>query len=278
MSQQTSFEARIALRPRSLDETFDLSLAYLRVFSRDLRRLLVVSVLATVTLPVLCWLLFGLVNAEAVALAVVTGGVAERSVTAFAGRHLFGNPASVKAAWGAVLRRPFFGLSAVLIPTLPALMVLGSDFDDAWLGFAIVLGFFWPFVLASHAHLSEVVYLEQLAVGRAGQRARALVAYRFGRALGLVLAGLLVRGLFVYGTYTTAAFLFGFVLQFKGVTQTMGPAFLVLGYALSGPFMALVRFFDYIDARTRREGWDIQVRFNAIAQQERVAKERSLAA
>lgn len=275
---QTSFDARIVLRPRSLDETFDLALAYLRVFGRDLRRPIVVATLVSALPALAAWLLFGLTEAEAVAVALVTSGFAERSVTAFAGRHLFGNPASVKSAWGITSRRPLFSLLGVGLAAVPALMVLASDFDDAWLGFGIMLGVFWPFLLASHSHLSEVAYLEHLPLGRAMQRARALVAFRFGRALALLLAGLVMRGLFVFGTYSAAFTLFAFVLQFKGVADTLGPAFLVLGYALSGPYMALVRFFDYIDARTRREGWDIQVRFNAIAHRERLAKERSLAA
>ena len=49
-----------------------------------------------------------------------------------------------------------------------------------------------------------------------------------------------------------------------------------------GPFRGRGIIFkgytDYIDARTRREGWDIQVRFNAIAQRERQERARSLAA
>lgn len=275
---QTSFDARITLRPRSLDETFDLALAYLRVFAKDLRKPLIVASLVGGLPAIAGWVLFGLSEAEAVAIVVVTGGFAERSVTAFAGRHLFGNPASLGAAWGATMKRSFFSLFGVLLASVPILMVLASDFDETWLGFGIMLGVFWPFILASHSHMSEVAFLEQLGVGRSAQRARALVAFRFGRGLALLLAGAMVRGLFVFGAYSAAAFLFGFVLQFKGVADTLGPAFLVLGYVLSGPYMALVRFFDYIDARTRREGWDIQVRFNAIAHRERLAKERRLAA
>lgn len=278
MSQATSFEARIALRPRSLDETFDLALAYLREFGRELRRPLIVATLVGAAPPIALWLLFGLSEAELVAIVVITAGFAERSVTTFAGRHLFANPASTGAAWKVTLQNSVFGLLSILFVMLPVCMMFGSDFEDMMTGLGVVLGCFWPFLLASHAHLAEVSHLEQLSFGRAAKRARALVSYRFGRALGLLISSVLVRALFVIGTYSAISFLFGLVLQFKGVSETLGPAFAVLGYALSGPYMALVRFFDYIDARTRREGWDIQVRFNAIAHKAREEREGRLAA
>ena len=39
---------------------------------------------------------------------------------------------------------------------------------------------------------------------------------------------------------------------------------LLLGLHLSIPLVATTRFLAYIDNRTRRDGWDIQVRFLAI--------------
>lgn len=274
----TSFEARVTLRPRSLDETFDLALAYLRVHIRDLRGPILVATLAAWLPVVIGFLVLGLSDTEVIALGLVLTGLAERSITVYAGRHLFGNPTSIRGAWAATGRRLAFGLATNLFAICPILALVLSDYDETWIVIVTMLGFVWPFMIASHVHLAEVHHLEQLPLGRAAQRARALIAYRFGRAVGLLTMGALVRALFVLAMSSGAAFLFSFVLQFKGVSGIAGPLFGMLGYTLSGPFVALARFFDYIDARTRREGWDIQIRFNAIAQKERQAAERRLAA
>ena len=45
-----------------------------------------------------------------------------------------------------------------------------------------------------------------------------------------------------------------------------GSTYALLGYFLSVPYVASARFLGYVDSRTRREGWDIQVRFAALLQ------------
>jgi len=274
----TSFEPRITLRPRSQDEIFDLALAYLRAFARDYRRPILVAVLVSALPAILVHLLWAWEVGPLLALVMITAGISERSITLFAGRHVFGNEAGTWSAWRSTLRSIVFGSTTVVLGALPALMIAGSDFDEDWSVGGVMLGMVWPFLLASHLHLSEVRHLEQLGLAKAGQRARALVSYRFSRALGLIVTGTIVRVLFVLGTYSAALFILVIVFQFKGVGDTFGPAFVVLGYALASPFLSLVRFFDYIDARTRREGWDIQVRFNAIAQKDRLSRKSRLAA
>ena len=59
------------------------------------------------------------------------------------------------------------------------------------------------------------------------------------------------------------------LLQFQNVPGHIYDWSFIFGFVISGPFVAVARLFEYVDARTRREGWDIQVRFNAIAQRER---------
>jgi hypothetical protein len=43
-------------------------------------------------------------------------------------------------------------------------------------------------------------------------------------------------------------------------------AFALAGFFVAAPFVALLRFFLYLNVRTRVEGWDVQTRFVAIAQ------------
>jgi hypothetical protein len=202
----------------------------------------------------------------------------ERMITVYAGRHLFQNQAQKRAAFKAVLKRlPLVSLWA-LVSAGPILVMLADTEETGLLVLGVFCLTFWPFILASHVYLGEAAFLEQLGAGRAMKRARILVTYRFGRALGLVVAQTLVRALFVVSVMFGTSFLIEFVLQFQGVPEAVEYWAGIGGYVLSGPYVALVRLFDYVDARTRREGWDIQVRFNAIAQKHREEKASRIAA
>lgn len=274
----TSFEARIVLRPRSLDETFDLALAYLRTTALDFVRLFVVLTAGAAILIVGSSYALDLDWGQRVAVALVVVTMMERVVTVFAGRHLFQNEAKTRASLTAVLKRSPLVLGWALFATGPLVITL-LDTEEVGL---IVLGIFlltvWPFILATHLYLGEAAFLEQLNLGRAMKRTRVLVTYRFGRALGMIVSQALVRGLFVVTAMFGTSFLVEFVLQFQGVPEAVTWWAAIFGYVLSGPYVALVRLFDYVDARTRREGWDIQVRFNAIAQREREERAKRLAA
>ena len=65
--------------------------------------------------------------------------------------------------------------------------------------------------------------------------------------------------------------LFDFVLQvgkpFGSLIDEGGSASSLLGLFLAVPYWATARFLLYVDLRTRRDGWDVQVRFMALASQ-----------
>jgi hypothetical protein len=48
------------------------------------------------------------------------------------------------------------------------------------------------------------------------------------------------------------------------LTEEGGSLFAIAGLLASVPLTATIRFLAYIDARTRRDAWDVQVRFMAI--------------
>jgi hypothetical protein len=48
-----------------------------------------------------------------------------------------------------------------------------------------------------------------------------------------------------------------------------------LGLGLAQAYLAVMRFLLYVDCRTRREGWDLQVQMSALVQ---VARSRGLGA
>ena len=71
----------------------------------------------------------------------------------------------------------------------------------------------------------------------------------------------------------------GFVLQLGHPTGELfsdgGSGFAVLGALLAVPLAAAVRFLGYVDLRTRKEGWDIQLRFVALAEQSALGRRRA---
>ena len=70
-----------------------------------------------------------------------------------------------------------------------------------------------------------------------------------------------------------------YVLQLGHPTGSLwndgGSGFAVLGALLAVPLGAAMRFLGYIDLRTRKEGWDIQLRFVALAEQSALGRRRA---
>lgn len=275
----SSFDARIALRPRALDETLDLALAYCRSSLGDFAKLFLTLTTIGGALVIAASIVFDLDLYGRCAVVILISPLLERVVTVFSGRHIFRNEPSIGRSALEVLRRlPLLVIVAIGVGAPLTPMLLTGVEDETWIGVAGVFGSFWPFLLASYAYFSEVALLEQLPVGRAARRTRVLGAHRFGRGLGLVIIGGLIRVLIAGATELTARFTLGFLLQFGNVGDAIGGWPAVLGYLLAGQYLSVARIFDYVDARTRREGWDIQVRFNAIAERAREAEARRHAA
>ena len=279
----TSFDPRIVLRPRSLEETLDLALAYARVHRKDFARVLVLSV--------------GVVMAGLVALkrqldlpwehvwlvALAVTPILERIVTVYAGSHLFGNPAELRSGLVKIGKRlPLMLASAILISS-PWLPMLATRFDDPfWIGVATLQGSVWLFLIPRTLYFSQVALLESQPTAAAWKRSWLLVSERFGRAVGFTLTTLAIRLMVMYSAELIVRFVVSMLLQLGEPLDTLGDnrgswAALV-GWFAAAQLVALARLFDYVDARTRREGWDIQVRFKAIAAKARQEQARRIAA
>lgn len=276
-AESVSFNARIVLRPRTLDETLDLALTYMRLSAKDFGKLIALTVGVASAILIAVGVIFDLTFWQRLAVAMWMSPFVEQMVTVYGGRHLFMNEPKKRYAVGAILRRFPRVLFTSVVLTLPWTPMLLTNFKEpAWIGVGATIGIFWPFLIASQAYRSEVSLLEQLPMKRAGQRTKTLITYRFARALGTLIVATIVRAAVGAGLELTIDFLLGMVLQFGNVSEAIGGWPALVGYLLAGPYIAIVRMFDYVDARTRREGWDIQVRFNAIAQDAREAQEKKL--
>lgn len=276
----TSFDPRIVVRPRTLDETVDLALAYVRICLRDFGKVffwltaLTLGLVAAITIPLeldLRWQL-GLI--------VLLSPVFERAVTVYGGRHLFGHQVRLGGALAQALKQFPLAIGSSLIANSAWLLIINGIDGVSTLSipFGILLGMVLPFVLGAHLYLREVTHLEHLDLHKAMSRARTLVQYRFDRALGVLTVSFLVRGATAALAYSWVRFTAEFVLQFTSVPTALPLWSAAAGWVAAGQFLTLMRLFDYVDARTRREGWDIQVRFDAIKHADELARARRMAA
>ncbi len=268
-----SFDPRVVLRPRSLDEVLDLALAYGREHKRDMGRMMLALVIPAMIITAALQVLLELTWLQGWIVVLTVTPLLERVAITYAGRHLFGNAPRIRAAAAGALRRPFTALGAALLIPVPFVIALIGEMDSVAIAFAVIIGMFWPFVLAWTLYLSIVLNLEGLPFGKGTRRSGMLVSYRYGRAIGFVLITTTMRFIAVVVSDLTLRFVVSFVLQlgepFDTLFDNQGSWASFAGYYLVAPYIAVARLFDYVDARTRLEGWDIQVRFKAVATQPR---------
>ncbi len=248
----------IVLRPRPLAETLDLACR----LSCGLALGLYARLAAVVLLPCLvgCLLLryaggysWTFVWAVAITLGAVTQGV----FTVAVGRLLFSEELTI----GRVLR--LFGrrLGSYLVMLFLSRALLAATSLTVFLG----LPFLWPRLLVVH----EASLLEGASAVDSISRANRFIAGRISSAFLAILALLAIQAGIAVTAELLGQGLVGELLQlgkpFGELFKDGGSAFALTGLFLSVPYVATARFLYYLDSRTRSDGWDVQVRFMAIA-------------
>jgi hypothetical protein len=252
--------ARVVLRPRSLSEILDLGLRFMTAPAAKLYAKL--GALTLVPAWALCvaarflgewpwesvWLL-------AVVLATPIQGV----FTVAIGRMMFSEQVRTREVLGQTLRRlPAYVGTLIVTRIMIAFMSLG---------FFLVLPPLWMWGRCAYVH--EVCLLEQAGPIDAVSRAGRMVSRNAMGAVGLLLLlSLTAVGFVLVAEALINTGLLKFVLQlglpFGSLFDEGGSAAALLGMFLVVPYWATVRFLAYIDLRTRRDGWDVQLRFMAI--------------
>jgi hypothetical protein len=249
--------AAVVLRPRPLAEVLDL--ASRLTFSVALGLYLRLG--AAVLLPCIAgclalryaagWSWWGVWF-----VALSLGGVVQGVFTVAMGRLMFAEELGVRLA----LR--LFGKR--LGAYLPALFV--SRFILAVSASVLVaLPFAWPRLLFVH----EACLLEGARPFEAVSRASRFVANRFGDAFLTMLALVATQSAIVLIVELLGQGMIDQVLQlgrpFGALFADGGSPYAIVGFFASIPYVATARFLQYIDARTRADGWDVQLRFLAVA-------------
>jgi hypothetical protein len=252
--------ARVVLRPRALADVLDLTIPFCLACKRVLGRLAVVALL-----PALALCLYLRLGAhwrwpQVWALAIGLGDLLEGLFTVALGDLLFGATVRPAAVWGRFLRR----LPVYVVTWVLARLIVGATL------------FFFPLAPFAAVHLMfvrEAVLLEGASVGGSLGRSYRFVQRHIGSCIGLLLALLLAPAVMAVGAELLGDAIVDGVLQlgkpFGALFKEGGSGYALAGYFLAVPVVAAARFLKYIDVRTRKEGWDIQLRFTAVAAADR---------
>jgi hypothetical protein len=249
--------ARIVLRPRAAVDVLDLAAPFCIAAWRVL---LPLSGLVLLPTAALCWTahLLGWPWPAVWWLAVVLGGLSQAPFTIACGELLFNDPRDVRVA--AVLKRALRRAPAFAVTYVVTRLTLA-------LALSILIAF--PFAVGGLFVAQEALLLEGAgpfaALGRSVRAVRGQGRSVFGVAAALVvlpLAGV-AAGEIACQTVVSSVLQLG--EPFGTLQASGGTPYALLGFFLTVPLCAAARFLKYTDMRTRKEGWDIQLRFMSIA-------------
>lgn len=251
-------QAHVEVRQRSQLEVTDLSFRYVFALGGKLYAKLWLAYCPPLVLLLWAaqrWLGWSWVTIWV--LAAIAGSGLQGLFTVAAGRLMF----ETKVSFGAVTRQYFSRMGAYLgALIITRLMLIASSF------LLIPLPFVWVRV----AHVHEAVLLEGASAGAAVKRAGRFTEHYAGATFSMLMllccitVGIMASSQIVGDTLVTDVFQLG---NIGGDIEDGGTFYLLVGYFLSILFCATMRFLAYIDARTRRDGWDVQVRFMALRAQ-----------
>lgn len=247
--------ARVALRERSLTEVCDLAVRFCAAHALDYAKLTALVVAPSFAVSWLVAAMWGWPVGWGVA--AVLASFAEAPFLLLVSKLLFDDDVSLS-----IVLRDF----ARLIPRVAAVrfaQVLALLFGVA-LG-----GVGWMFTAPLSLFLLEIAVLERVWIRAGWPRSRRLATANFPVALGtLCIVAAVGLGAVALSDWAGRELLEGLEIRSPQSMWTAGGSWLAMaGGWIAVPVVATLRFFAYIDCRTRGEGWDIQTRFAALAAQ-----------
>jgi hypothetical protein len=253
--------SHIVLRSRSVTELLDLGcLVVTTGFRRTLLGLVAVALLPGYVGALVLRYALGAPWVWVWLAAWAWASIAQGVFTVAVGRWMFADDLTVREVLkgffgrfpsflGAWLLRAFY--LAVGLPTVGLLTLLG---------------------LYHTLSLNETSLLERVGAGSALRRGVQFVGALGGRAFGMTVMLVVAQGYGIAAFELLGQFTVESVLQlgepFPSLFREGGSPYALLGLFAVAPYVAISRFLFYIDGRTRNDGWDIQVRFMAVANRE----------
>jgi hypothetical protein len=245
---------RMVLRPRGPLELVDLATVVARVDAGPLARLSAIALAPVVLLSVAA---FAVEPWLALGVAWAGSWVVQPVFTAWVARRLFADSVP---------------LSALVEDAEPILAGIGVRLAGAAaiaVASPLTCGLLLPCAPWLVLWLGEVAQLERAE----GSRLLGRVGDLLGRATVMVpVGGILVLLPFVGALageivgQTVTALLLDLGTPWGLVIDGRGTPFVVVGVLVVQPLLAVVRVLGYLDARTRGEGWDVQVAVRGLAE------------
>ena len=263
--------ATLALEPRSVGECIDLAVLFYRRHATELLSLSLLFGAIPVAAGVfgassgIGWLASGL-------LFVFVSPFLGAAVVAGAGHHVFGEEFTIRNALRHVTTR--LGTLVLLLPA--ARLAYGAVSAMCW-------GLLTVPVATRYGFLSEVLILEQLRGSRALKRLDEILRNSFLETCGryaTILAFTFCVGLTLFLLFDLGAqFLFAtpilmarvsWAVAAEDIANLLAYDPLLVGvlsatWWLVYPLARLAWFFCYLDARVRKEGWDVEIELRVEA-------------
>lgn len=247
-------DAKVELRLRTLPEVLDLALLFcarhLWLYTRLATWALLPSLLVCVAARWLLDVPWGYVWLIALGL----GGVAQGAYTLAAGRLLFEDTFKARSLIGPFLQK----LPSYLVALLASRFII--------FGGAIVFLLLLPSAAVRMLFVHETTLLE----GGGGVKRSASFAKRQAIAVSFLSLTILLTWFLgpVIGDMI-GQIVVNWILQagkpFGSLWNDGGSLFALAGFFAVLPWIATARFLAYTNIRTRKEGWDIQLKFMGIA-------------
>jgi hypothetical protein len=247
--------ARVALRERPLLDVVDLAVRFSAAHAAPFARLSLVVLVPGFLVSCAAEELVGWWAAWVAAVAI--GSFATAPFVALASKLVFADEVRVRdalrAAAGALPR--LVGVRFVELLAL-ALSVSCSS------------GLAWIYVGTVLLFVAEVAVLEGGGVGGVMTRSQRIANGNFGGSAGAMFLLLLAPIAAAILADVAGREILGTVLEIKpppSMFKVGGSWLAMAGWWAMVPLLSVLRFFVYLDIRTRTEGWDIQTRFAEIA-------------
>ncbi|HEX8796660.1 MAG TPA: hypothetical protein VF765_37170 [Polyangiaceae bacterium] len=247
--------ARIALRERPLLDIVDLALRFSAAHAAPFAKLSLVVLLPGFLASWAAGDLWGWWAAWIAA--VVLGSFATAPFVALASKLVFADEVRVRDA----IRSSMSALQRLAGIRFIELLALG-------LSVSCSSGLAWIYVGSVLLFTTEVAVLEGGAVGGTVTRSQRIANGNFGGASGAMFLLLVAPVAAAMLADAAGREVLGTVLEIKpppSMFSVGGSWLAMLGWWALLPLLSVLRFFVYLDIRTRTEGWDIQTRFAEIA-------------
>ena len=253
--------AKIALRDRSLLDVLDLSVRFVVAHARAYFLMSAVVSVPGFLVSWLCAVKLGWLAGWAAAFALVS--FAEAPYVVLASRLVFEEDVPTGAALGVALRA---------LPRLIGFRLLQIASIASGAIFFLVPG---VWVASLFLFGTEVIVLEQARVGASVGRMQRLGTGFFGDVLMAMLAlWALYAVAIVLGDATGHAILEELLqIKVRPSEDEIGGPIALFALWMAVPTLTTARLLVYLNLRTRREGWDIQTRFAALAARARAETE-----